>query len=387
MKLAIVADWLPVYAGAEHVIAAMHDIWPDAPIFTTVANRSKIGPLASADIRTGPLQKWYSLTGNHQWMLPWMPRAIENIDLREFDTIISSSHAIGKGIIPPSTAKHICYCHTPMRYAWEMEDEYLDDFNVPHFLRRMIKEKLKQIRKWDLTTAQRVDQFVANSTTVQERIKRIYNRDSVVIHPPVSDRFFEVEPSRRDGSTAKSDPYYFTVGRHVPYKRTDLLIQAANAMKIPLKVGGSGKDFERLKAMAGPTVEMLGFVPDDDLPELYANAKAFLFAPFEDAGVVPLEAQACGTPVVAFGKGGVLDTVVDGETGVYFAEQTVDAVTDAIQRFEKMNFDAEVIREHAKKFSAERFREKMLQSSTSVSSSISPTSSSNTSSRVTSPTV
>ncbi|MDA1292169.1 MAG: glycosyltransferase [bacterium] len=383
MKLAIVADWLPVFAGAEHVIAAMHDIWPEAPIFTTVANRKNIGPLSHADIRTSPLQKWYSLTGNHQWMLPWMPRAIENIDLREFDTIISSSHAIGKGIIPPSTAKHICYCHTPMRYAWEMEDEYLDDFNVPHFLRRMIKEKLKQIRKWDLTTAQRVDQFVANSTTVQERIKRVYNRESIVIHPPVNDRFFEVPNPQPP--TPKS--YYLTVGRHVPYKRTDLLIQAANAMKIPLKVGGSGKDFERLKAMAGPTVEMLGFVPDEDLPELYANAKAFLFAPFEDAGVVPLEAQACGTPVVAFGKGGVLDTVVDGETGVYFAEQSVDAVTDAIGRFEKMNFDTEIIREHAKKFSAERFREKMLQSSTSVSSSISPTNSSNTSSRVTSPTV
>lgn len=355
MKIAIVADWLPVFAGAEHVIAALHDIWPDAPIFTTVAQHKNIGPLSKADIRTSPLQKWYNLTGNHQWMLPWMPRTIENIDLREFDTIISSSHAIGKGVIPPSTARHICYCHTPMRYAWEMEDEYLDDFKVPQFLRRAIKEKLKQIRKWDLTSAQRVDQFVANSSTVQERIKRVYNRESIVIHPPVSDRFFAT-----DNRQPTTDPYYLTVGRHVPYKRTDLLIQAANAMKIPLKIGGSGKDFERLKAMAGPTVEMLGFVPDDELPELYANAKAFLFAPFEDAGVVPLEAQACGTPVVAFGKGGVLDTVVDGETGVYFAEQSVDAVTDAIQRFEKMNFDAEVIREHAKGFSQQQFTTKML---------------------------
>ena len=354
MKIAIVADWLPVFAGAEHVIAQLHDIWPDAPIFTPVANRKNIGPLAEADIRTGPLQKWYNLTGNHQWMLPWMPRAIEDTDLRGFDTIISSSHAIGKGIIPPSTARHICYCHTPMRYAWEMEDEYLDDFKVPQCLRRTIKEKLKKIRKWDLTSAQRVDQFIANSTTVQERIKRIYNRDSVVIHPPVSERFFTHQ------SSAPKD-YYLTVGRLVPYKRTDLLIQAANAMKIPLKVGGSGKDFERLKAMAGPTVEMLGFVPDEDLPELYAGAKAFLFAPFEDAGVVPLEAQACGTPVVAFGKGGVLDTVKDGETGVYFNAQEVDAVTDAIARFESMNFDAHTIREHAKAFAAKRFQEKMQQ--------------------------
>ena len=354
MKIAIVADWLPVYAGAEHVIAQMHSMWPDAPIFTTVANRSNIGPLAKADIRTSALQKWYKLTGNHQWMLPWMPQTIETTDLREFDVIVSSSHAIGKGIVPPSTSRHICYCHTPMRYAWEMEDEYLDDFKVPNFLRRTIKQKLKQLRKWDMTSAQRVDQFIANSTTVQERIKRIYNRDSVVIHPPVSERFFD------DHSSGTKD-YYLTVGRHVPYKRTDLLIQAANAMKIPLKVGGSGKDFDRLKAMAGPTVEMLGFVPDEQLPELYANAKAFLFAPFEDAGVVPLEAQACGTPVVAFGKGGVLDTVVDGETGVYFAEQSVESVIDAIQRFESMNFDSNLIREHAKKFSADRFQEKMLE--------------------------
>ena len=356
MKLAIVADWLPVYAGAEHVIAQMHDLWPKAPIFTSVVDRSNIGPLASADIRTTSLQKWFKLSGNHQWMLPWMPRAIESIDLRGYDIIVSSSHAIGKGIVPPSTARHICYCHTPMRYAWEMEDEYLDDFNVPQCLRRTIKQKLKQIRKWDLTSAQRVDQFIANSVTVQERIKRVYNRDSIVMHPPVSDRFFESPITDH-----RSRNYYLTVGRHVPYKRTDLLIKAANELQIPLKVAGSGKDSAKLKAIAGPTVEILGFVPDEQLPELYANAKAFLFAPFEDAGVVPLEAQACGTPVIAYGKGGVLDTVVDGETGVYFGEQTVDAVTDAIKQFEKMIFDTELIREHAKKFSAQRFQEKILE--------------------------
>jgi glycosyltransferase involved in cell wall biosynthesis len=243
-----------------------------------------------------------------------------------------------------------------MRYAWEMEDEYLDDFKVPNCLRRTIKQKLKQIRKWDLTSAARVDQFIANSTTVQERIKRTYNREAIVIHPPVSERFFQspiTDLSSRD--------YYLTVGRQVPYKRTDLLIEAANKMSIPLKVAGSGKDFDRLKAMAGPTVEMLGFVPDEKLPELYSNAKAFLFAPFEDAGVVPLEAQACGTPVVAFGKGGVLDTVVDSETGVYFSEQSKESVIDAIQRFEGMNFDVSKIREHAKRFSAKRFQEKMIE--------------------------
>lgn len=354
MKLAIVADWLPVFAGAEHVIAECTALWPTAPLYTTVANHSAIGPLQTADITTTALQKWYRLSGNHQWLLPWMPQAIESIDLRGYDVILSSSHAVGKGIIPPSTARHICYCHTPMRYAWEMEDEYLDDFRIPKFLRRTIKEKLKDLRRWDLTTAQRVDQFIANSTTVQERIKRIYNRDSVVIHPPVSERFFA---SQIPDTSARS--YYVTVGRQVPYKRTDLLIEAANRLKIPLKVAGSGKDFERLKAMAGPTVEMLGFVSSDKLPDLYGNAKAFLFAPFEDAGVVPLEAQACGTPVIAYGKGGVLDTVKNGETGVYFTEQSIDEVCNAITQFESMTFNPEAIRNHARKFSAEEFRKKM----------------------------
>jgi glycosyltransferase involved in cell wall biosynthesis len=355
VKIAIVADWLPVYAGAEHVIAALHDLWPDAPIFTTVANKGRIGPLNNADIRTTPLQKWYRLIRNHKVMLPWMMRSIETIDLREFDVIISSSHAIGKGIVPPSNARHICYCHTPMRYAWEMEEQYLEDYKIPKFLRRSIKQKMKDIRRWDMTTAKRVDQFIANSTTTQERIHRVYNRESVVIHPPVNDRFFN-----RHLTSDNSNSYYLTVGRHVPYKRTDLLIEVANKMKIPLKIAGTGDDFERLKAMAGPTVEMLGFVPDEDLPELYGSAKAFLFAPFEDAGVVPVEAEACGTPVIAYGKGGVLDTVIDGETGLYFAEQSVDAVTDAIERFEKMTFDPEKIQSHAKQFSEENFRKKIL---------------------------
>ena len=355
MKVAIVADWLPVFAGAEHVIEQFHNLWPNAPLYTTIARRNALGPLQHADIRTSRLQKWFTLTGNHRWMLPWMQQEIENVDLRGYDVIVSSSHAIGKGIIPPSTARHICYCHTPMRYAWEMEEEYLEDFRIPKWLWQQIKEKMKSIRRWDLETAKRVDTFIANSKTVQERIKKVYNRESVVIHPPVSEKFFE--NCKMQNANSK---YYLTVSRLVPYKRIDLLIEAANTLKFPLKVAGSGPELERLKALAGDTVEMLGFVPEEDLPGLYANAEAFLFAPFEDAGVVPLEAQACGTPVIAFGKGGALDTVKDGETGVFFKEQTVDAFKDAFERFETMQFDANVIREHAKQFSAKRFREKIL---------------------------
>ncbi|PIR53819.1 glycosyltransferase family 4 protein [Candidatus Peregrinibacteria bacterium CG10_big_fil_rev_8_21_14_0_10_42_8] len=357
MQLAIVADWLPVFAGAEHVIAEFHVMWPDAPIFTTVTNRENIGPLKHADIRTTYLQTPYCLSGKHQWLLPWMPRAIESINLHGYDTILSSSHAIGKGIIPPSTARHICYCHTPMRYAWEMEEEYLDDFKIPQFLRRAIKQKLKQIRRWDMTSAMRVDTFIANSTTTQERIARVYNRDSIVIHPPVSERFFRVETSRRDVSTEK--PYYLAIGRLVPYKRFDLLIETANKLKLPLKIAGSGQEGARLKAMAGPTVEMLGFVPDNDLPELYRNARALLFPQFEDAGVVPLEAQASGTPVIAFRKGGVLDTIKNGETGLYFNEQSIDSLSDAIRQCETMTFNSSAVSRFAAQFSANRFKEKM----------------------------
>lgn len=354
MSTAIVADWLPVYGGAEHVIAEFAMLWPDAPIFSTIANPSRLGPLASADIRTTHLQKWYRLTGKHQWLLPWMPRAIEEIDLRGFDTIISSSHAIAKGLVPPSTARHICYCHTPMRYAWEMEDEYLDDFRIPKFLRRIIKDKLRDIRRWDLTSAKRVDTFIANSTTVQERIQRVYNRDAEVITPPVSERFFE-----KPLADAPRE-YYLTIGRLVPYKRYDLMIHAANKLQLPLKVAGTGQDMERLKKLAGPTIEFLGFVPDDELFALYSSAKALLFGAYEDAGVVPIEAQACGTPVVCFGKGGVLDTVINGKTGVYFAAQEIDSVTDAVQRFAGIQFNPEAIRVHATQFSAAKFREKVL---------------------------
>ncbi len=361
MATAIIADWLPVYGGAEHVIFELHSLFPKAPIFTTVANPSALGPLRDADIRTTPLQKWYAMSGKHQWLLPWMPRAIEDIDLRGFDLIISSSHAIAKGIIPPSTVRHVCYCHTPMRYAWEMEDEYLEDFKIPKRLRRLIKDKLKTIRRWDLTSAQRVDMFIANSTTVQERIKRIYNRDSVVITPPVSDRFFDVETAQCAVSTEKSTGYYLAIGRLVPYKKYDLLIEAANRLKLPLKIAGTGSEEARLRKLAGPTVEFLGFVPDEELCALYTNAKAFLFAPFEDAGVVPIEAQACGTPVICYGKGGVLDTVIDGETGVYFAEQSVESLSEAIQKFETMQFDREKISDHARQFRAEEFRKRLSQ--------------------------
>ncbi|MCF7844990.1 MAG: glycosyltransferase [Kiritimatiellales bacterium] len=371
MKLALVADWLPLYAGAEHVIAEFHALWKDAPIYTTIANHGNLGPLNNADIKTSSLQKWYKIFRNHHRMLlPWMPCALERINLDEYDVVLSSSHAIGKGIIPPPSARHICYCHTPMRYAWQMEDEYLEDSRIPKIFWKPIKKRLNKLRRWDMTTAKRVDQFIANSSIVADRIKKIYNRDAIVIHPPVDERFFqpEIRNTKYEIRSPEFEPIphaqrpnpYLAIGRMVPYKRFDLLVEAANAHQIPLQIAGTGPEKERLERLAGPTVTFLGFVPDSDLPRIYGESKALLLPQEEDAGIVPLEAQACGTPVVSLGKGGALDTVKDGETGVFFQEQTVESLKDAIDQFEQIQFDRNAIRKHAEQFSAEKFREKIL---------------------------
>ncbi|HVW66435.1 MAG TPA: glycosyltransferase [Candidatus Peribacteraceae bacterium] len=355
MRLALAADWLTTFGGAEHVLAECIDLFPDAPLFTTLARRGSLGPLDKADIRVSRLQRWYNRTKQHQILLPWMPAAMESLDVRGFDVVLSSSHAVAKGIIVEPSTLHICYCHTPVRYAWEMEEEYLKDFNVPGFLRKPIKRQLSKLRRWDLTSAKRVDVYIANSTTTQERIQRIYNRESIVISPPVDDRFFETEirGQRSEGS------YFLAVGRLVPYKRFDLLIQVANELKLPLKIAGRGQDEERLKKLAGPTVEFLGFVPEADLPGLYADAKALLFPQYEDAGIVLLEAQATGTPAIAYNAGGARDAVIDGKTGLFFDAQTVESVRDALQRFETMQIDRDAIRAHAKQFTREKFRMKL----------------------------
>ncbi|MFH0770032.1 MAG: glycosyltransferase [Candidatus Peregrinibacteria bacterium] len=358
MRVALVADWLPLFAGAEHVIAELLKLWPDAPVFTTVARKSALGPLANADIRVSALQFPFSLLRQHRILLPWMPMAMEAIDLRGYDVIISSSHAVGKGIIPPGDAVHICYCHTPMRYAWEMEAEYLVDFRIPRPLQRPVKKFLKGMRRWDMTTAKRTDVFLANSGSTQNRIREIYRRESVVIPPPAHDRFFAFPlPSRRD----QQNHPYLAIGRLVPYKRFDFLITYANTYGLPITIAGTGPEERRLRRMAGSTVRFLGFVPEEDLPRLYAHARALLFPQHEDAGIVPLEAQACGTPVIAFARGGVLDAVRDDLTGILFSEQTLPSFRDALARFEKTSFDPLSIRTHAERFSSRRFRESILE--------------------------
>lgn len=380
MRVAIVADWLTAFGGAERVIAELALLYPEAPIFTTVAHARRLGPIPLQRTKATPLQSWARVLRRHQLLLPWMPRAIEEIDLRGYDVILSSSHAVAKGCIPPPTAVHVCYCHTPMRYAWEMEEQYFDDFRVPKSARALLRRMLKHIRRWDLQTAKRVDRFIANSTTTQERIRRIYARESVVIPPPVHDRFFQQEigtkPAVRGPEALSSRPslgaegrpewearspksYFLSVSRLVPYKRVDLLIAAANAKGFPLCIAGEGGDRRRLERLAGPTVRFLGRVPDEDLPGLYRGASAFLFPAFEDAGLVPMEAQACGVPVIAYGRGGVRDTVKDGVTGIFFREQSLASLLDAIERWTAVSWNPQVIRAHARPCAAGRFRERV----------------------------
>lgn len=353
MRLAIVADWLVTFGGAEHVLAALHELFPDAPLFTTVARTQSLGPLQGADIRTTWLQSLYRFTRQHQILLPWMPRAIEGIDLGKFDVVVSSSHAIAKGVIPPSHALHLCYCHTPMRYAWEMEEEYLRDFRVPRLLRPIVKRELMRLRRWDLTTAKRVDVFLANSTATSDRIRNTYGRNSIIIPPPVSPAFFDTP------LTAATSTYFLAIGRMVPYKRFDLLIEVANALRLPLKIAGTGQDAARLRRLAGPTVEFLGFVPEADLPALYSGAKALLFPQEEDAGIVPLEAEASGTPVIAYRAGGAIDSVREGETGIFFNSQSAESVIDALRRFETHTWNPEAIRRFALSFRTDHFQSRI----------------------------
>ncbi len=269
-----------------------------------------------------------------------MPRAMESFDLRAYDVVLSSSHAVGKGVLPPASALHICYCHTPMRYAWFMEDDYLRDFKIPRVLWPLVKRQLKRLRAWDLTTSKRVDVFLANSQTTAKRIKDVYGRESVVVHPPVDDRYFDI-PTK----TSSDASYFVAVGRLVPYKRFDLLIEAANAANFRLKIAGSGQDMERLKKLAGPTVEFLGYVKDEDLPALYANADALLFPQEEDAGIVLLEAQACGAPVIAYKAGGALDLTQENVSSILFPEQSKASLLAAIAHFQAHAWDRQAIRD------------------------------------------
>jgi len=349
MKLAIVHDWLTNMGGAEQVIINFKEVYKDAPIYTTFYNPDNLDDkLKNLDVRTSFLQKKKMVT-NHKKYFPLMPLAFEDFDLNEYDVILSSSSSCAKGVITKPGSIHVCYCHTPMRYAWEKRDEYLEGMGV--LKKKLIKILLHYMRIWDYSSSARVDYFIANSTEVQKRIKKHYKRDAVVINPPVRCNLFNI--SDTDGD------YYFIVSRLVGYKRFDLAVQACSELGKKLVVIGDGPEKEKLMSLANENVTFLGRQPDDVVKKYMSECKALLYPGEEDFGIVPVEAQACGRPVIAFGKGGVLDSVIPGKTGVFFKEQSVESLKNAILEFENMKFDKQMIREHALGFDESVFQSKI----------------------------
>lgn len=353
MRIAVIHDWLVTYAGAERVLAEIIRLWPQADLFSVIdflSDKDRKN-LLGKHAKTTFIQKLPKAATRYQTYLPLMPFAIEQLDLSGYDVIISSSHAVAKGVIAGPDQLHICYCYTPIRYAWDLQNQYLSETGMDKGLKGWVaRYVLFKMRAWDYRTANRVDFFIAISNYIGRRIEKAYRRDSVTIYPNVAVDDFPPVHDKED--------FYVTASRLVPYKKVDLIVRAFSQMKDKrLVVIGEGPQFEKVKRMASPNVEVLGYQPFEVLKDHLQRAKAFVFAAEEDFGIAPVEAQACGTPVIAFAKGGALETVVDGVTGVFFPEQTEASIVAAVDRFEReFQPDADAIRRHACTFSTAHFQ-------------------------------
>ncbi|MFA6119462.1 MAG: glycosyltransferase family 4 protein [Parachlamydiales bacterium] len=351
MKSVLVHDWMMSYAGSEKVLELMHQSFP-SDIYTLVKNPKVLKKTYFEDkkIHTSFIQSLPFSKKLYQKYLLFFPFAIEQFDLSDYDVVISSSHCVAKGVISRFDQLHICYCHTPMRYAWDLYFQYLNDSNLNRgaiaFVAKMI---LHYLRMWDISSSKRVDKFIANSKFVASRIKKIYDRESDVIYPPCDVDFFEPKYNKED--------FYLTASRFVPYKKIDLIVEAFSKMPDKkLIVIGDGPDMYKIKSKAAKNIEILGYQNDLTLRSYLQKAKAFVFAAIEDFGILPVEAQACATPVIAFSKGGVRETVIENKTGIFFDEQTVQGIIEAVNNFEKKEFDLYEIRKHALNFSNDRFK-------------------------------
>ena len=346
MNLALVHDWLNQVGGAEDVLADLARLYPDAPIYTSIYAPDKM-PAAYRewDIRTLWMDRLPGIHDHHQPYLPLYPLAWGGLDLSGYDVILSNKSGFCHGVQHDADTLHVCYCLTPTRYIWQFES-YVQREGLSAAQVAVLRPIIRLLRGWDRRAADRVDHFIAISTAIQARIKRFYGRRSTIIYPPVATERFTPAPPDEIGD------YYLVISRHVPYKRLDLAVQACSELGLPLKVGGRGRDTGQLMAMAGPTVEFLGYVADDDLPDLMAHCRAFLFPGLEDFGITPVQAQAAGRPVIAFKGGGALDTVIPGVTGELFAEQTVDSLKAVLRSFDAGRYDPARIRTHALRFDA-----------------------------------
>lgn len=344
-RVAIVHDWLTNQGGGERVVWALHRAFPEAPIYTSVFNPETLPQFTHLGVRTSFLQHWPLAKTKHQLFPTQRTLAFESFDFSGYDVVISSSSAEAKGVITKPNTLHICYCHTPTRYYWSDYAQYRRNtgFGVLSPLVRLAMPRLvERMRIWDFAAAQRVDAFVANSSYVEQRIKKYYRRPSTVINPPIQAARFKVGTAPRNG--------FVVVSRLIPYKRVDLAVRACTELNVPLTVVGDGSEMDKLKAMAGPSVTFLGRVGDEEINQAYASASAFIFPADEDFGLTPLEAMAAGTPVIAYGKGGATETVVEGTTGTFFAEQTVASLKAALESFNPKTYDPAKIRGHAEQF-------------------------------------
>ncbi|QJB49868.1 glycosyltransferase family 4 protein [Acinetobacter sp. NEB149] len=362
-KIAFVADWLVTYAGAEKVISEMLKVFPQSELFSVIdfLNDDARAKMLNKRAQTTFIQKLPNAEKKYRNYLPLMPLAIEQLDVSNYDIILSSSHAVAKGVLTGPDQLHISYVHSPIRYAWDLQHQYLKELGLNKGIKSLIiRWLLHKIRMWDYRTANGVDHFVANSQFIARRIKKVYGREADVIYPPVETNRFTLQENKED--------FYFTASRMVPYKKIDLIVEAfAHMPNKKLVVIGDGPDMEKVKAKAKGNIEILGYQSNEVMQDCMRRAKAFVFAAEEDFGITPVEAQACGTPVIAFGKGGALETVnsdlLNKPSGLFFGHQDVQSIVKAVHQFESHVdlYLPENCRENAIKFSDARFREEFNQ--------------------------
>lgn len=354
MKIALVHELLTMRGGAEKVLRILANLYPDAPIYTLLYSERKLSDwFPRSRVRTAEFPFPYSLipSTNHHLFLRAFPRAVEAWDFSEYDLVLSTSSAFVHGIITNSAPKHLCYVHSPARYLWDRTHDVLERAGVGPLgalKKAYLSHTFHALRLWDSEVAHRPDTLLSASNEVQRRVELYWRRKSDVVYPPIDDAWFTDSPSVQKGN------YFLVVSTLVPYKRIDIAIEACNALKLPLKIVGEGPDKSRLQKLAGSTVEFLGYQSENALKELYAAARATLFVGEEDFGLVPLESMACGTPVIALGRGGALETVTP-ETGMFFDAPTSESLMEVLKKFDAKNFDTDALRNHAKKFSVKNF--------------------------------
>ena len=352
MKVALVHDHLTQDGGAERVLRVFREIFPEAPLYALVYDKKKMGEeFDGRNIKTSFIQKIPGGVKKFKWFLPLMPLATEKHELDNYDVVLSNSSALSKGVITRPDSLHICYCHTPTRYLWTDTHLYIKELAHGSLVKKAISLMLPRLRIWDRMAAERVDKFVANSKTVQKRISKYYGRRSDVIYPPVDVSGFKIFPTQEN--------YYLAAGRLVPYKRFDLVVRAFNKLGIPLKIFGEGPELGKLKAMAKPNIEFLGKISDEKKKELYGKCLAFIHPQEEDFGLMVVEAMAAGRPVIAYPKGGAMETVVEGKTGTFFPDQSWESLAHTIIRFKPEEYRPEEIRAHAAQFDTNEFKNKI----------------------------